>query len=222
MSTKTITVTGSGSVSVKPDITRVNLSISAVKPTYIESYELAQDYNRQIKGFMRRLKLDDKLPKTTRFQIDKKKESVYVNGNYSHEKFVGYKLSQEVHIDLGMDNLILGKVLKMVATEMVDTEISISYTVSDSKQAQYDLIEDAARDAKEKALRITRAVGCTLGDILTINYSWRNINLYRELPYEDAYLVRPCALTSEGPLDIEPEDLKASDDVTFVWEIKQG
>ncbi len=220
MAQKTITVTGRGNVSVKPDITRVSLYISAVRPEYIDSFNLAQDYNRQIKGIMTRLGLDEKLPKTTRFDITKETRHVYIKGDYDHEEFVGYKLRQDVDIDLSMDTAVLGSFLEALGKELTDTEISISYAVSDSKQAQYDLLEDAAKDSKEKALRIARAVGCELGEVLNINYSWRRIDFLREESYDPRLGCDKMAAPGSS-LDIEPEDLKASDDVTIVWEIKE-
>lgn len=62
MSPRTITVTGRGNVSVRPDITRVSLHISALRPEYVDSFNLAQDYNRQIKGIMVKSGFDEKLP----------------------------------------------------------------------------------------------------------------------------------------------------------------
>jgi len=221
MEPRTITVTGRGNVSVKPDITRVCLSISTVQPEYIDSYNRALEFNKRIKDIMISLKLDETLPKTTHFDISRKYESIYVKGRYDHQEFQGYELSQEIRIDLGMDKKVLGEVLSRIAFEISEAEISLSYTVSDSKQAQYDLIEDAARDSKEKASRMARAVGCELGDVLSINYSWSSINLIREENYKGSLC--DCApIGASNELDVEPDDLKASDDVTIVWEIKQN
>jgi len=215
MATRTITVTGRGNVSVRPDITRVTLEISALRPEYIDSYNLAQEYNSLIKGILVRLGLDDKSPKTKSLDISKKTKSVYVNGSYDHEEFLGYILSKVINIDLGMDTLVLGRLLETLGNELTDTEISISYAVSDPKQAQYEMLEDATRDSREKAIRIARTVGCELGEILSINYSWKRVDFSRE--------VNICGGkygSSDGSLDIEPEDFNASDDVTIVWEIK--
>lgn len=220
MSTRTITVTGRGNVSVKPDITRVSLKISAIRTEYIDSFNLSLDYNHRIKEIMKGLGLDEKLPKTTRFDITKETRHVYIKGDYDHEEFLGYRLRQDIDIDLGMDTTVLGTFLQTLGYELNDTEISISYAVSDSRQAQYDLLEDAARDSREKALRIARAVGCELGEVVNINYSWRRIDLYREENYDNC-ICKGAAPDGPADLDMEPDDLKASDDVTIVWEIKQ-
>ena len=52
------------------------------------------------------------------------------------------------------------------------------------------------------------------GDIININYSWQEIDIYNEF---DSY----CEAKGTGGAapDINPEDLDASDSVTFTWEL---
>ena len=77
-------------------------------------------------------------------------------------------------------------------------------------------------DSKAKAQILAAAAGVQLGDIINIDYSWGEIDLFskpfnRLADLEDEYYD-----AEEAPdynLDIEPDDIKAEDTVTIVWEI---
>ena len=86
-----ITVTGKGSVHVLPDVTRVYLSLVSVHDNYEEAYAQAKANTEALSKIMNEVKLDTKLPKTVRLDINKKTESKYDKyHNFIGEKFIGY------------------------------------------------------------------------------------------------------------------------------------
>ena len=216
MDEKTITVTGRGSIHVVPDITRLTLSLVSVHDTYEDAYNQAKTDTDSLGRIMNLVGLDTALPKTTRLDIDKKTINEYDKyNNYKGEKFVGFRLNHEVKIDLGMDTVLLNKIIKSIGEQIKQAEINIGYTVKDSRPAQLKMLDRAVKDAKEKADIMAKACGCTLGLVKTINYSVQELHIFSQ-----ARQIHECSeaiCCNPESLDITPDDLQVSDDVTVVW-----
>ena len=56
-----------------------------------------------------------------------------------------------------------------------------------------------------------------MGDLLTINYSWGEINLVSDTDFRLEKL--RTAMLMEESIDIRPDDIDLTDSATFVWEI---
>lgn len=84
------------------------------------------------------------------------------------------------------------------------------------------LLGKAVADAKEKAAVLTQAAGSTLKDIQTIDYSWGEID-FEVQPINRNLMMAECLSAPCSPgrydIDIEPDDIEVSDNVTVVWEI---
>lgn len=216
MDEKTITVTGRGAIHVVPDITRLTLSLVSVHDTYEEAYNQAKIDTDSLARIMNMVGLDTALPKTTCLDIDKKTVNEYDKyNNYKGEKFVGFRLNHEVKIDLGMDTVLLNKIIKSIGEQIKQAEINIGYTVKDSRPAQLKMLDRAVKDAKEKADIMAKACGCTLGLVKTINYSVQELHIFSQ-----ARQIHECSeaiCCNPESLDITPDDLQVSDDVTVVW-----
>ena len=81
------------------------------------------------------------------------------------------------------------------------------------------LLREATINAKKKAELLCEASGVTLGQLLTIDYNWGELNIYSDTRYdmaEDCLMALPTSATS---IDIEPDDIDVRDTATFVWEI---
>ena len=216
MDEKTITVTGRGAIHVVPDITRLTLSLESVHDTYEEAYNLAKNDNERIGKIMEQVGLDSKLPKTTRLDIDKKTIREYDKyNNYKGDKFIGFNLDHEIKIDLGMDNVLLNKIIKAIGENLKQAEINVGYTVRDIRPAQLKMLDRAVKDAKEKASIMAAACGCSLGLVKSINYSVQEVHVYSQARMiHDSAEAKCC---NEESLDITPDDLEVSDDVTVIW-----
>ena len=216
---RTITVTGRGTVHVVPDVTRVQITIRGLRQEYSDCYELARENNEMLSRIMESLQLDVKLPKTTSLDIDKHEHNVYDKfGHFDHSEFDGYMLCQHIKIDLGMDNVLLGNLVQSVGRFLSDAEITIGYTVRDPRPAQIRMLEKAVKDAKEKAGVMSAAAGCELGEVTSINYSWQELNVYSQA--REIHSCEEAKACLSDSLDITPDDLAASDDVTVVWNLK--
>ena len=219
MEGRTITVTGRGGVHIVPDVTRVKLSVKGLRQEYGDCYNLAKDNNQELTRIMQMLGLDPKLPKTTSLDIDQHTHSVYDKfGHYDHSEFDGYELNQQIKIDLGMDNELLGKLVQSIGALMTGVEIQIGYTVKDPRPAQMKMLERAVKDAKEKAEIMARAASCELADVKNITYAWREIEVYSQA--REIHSSEEASVCCKEALDITPDDLAASDEVTVVWNLK--
>lgn len=216
MSDNFITVTGKGAIHVVPDVTRLDLTLTSLHDAYEDAYVQAKSNTERLSEIMRKLSLDVTLPKTIRFDIDKKTSREYDKfGNYKCDTFVGFALDHKVKIDLGMDNVLLNSVVKLIGERLKQAEINIGYTVRDPRPFQLRMLERAVKDAKEKASVMAEACGCALGQVKEINYSVQELHVYSQARMIHGADEAICC--NEASLDITPDDLSVSDDVTVIW-----
>lgn len=162
--------------------------------------------------------------KTLNFNIETEYESYKDKGTYK-QRFVGYKFRHMMKVEFLSDNDLLGKVLFALANCPVKPEFRLSYTVSDPEAAKNELLGKAVTDAKDKAAVLTQAAGVTLKGIQSIDYSWGEIDFeYKPMNgmlMADECLAAPMAISGTSyDMDIEPDDIEASDTVTVLWEIE--
>lgn len=215
----TIHVTGKGAVHIVPDVTRLQISVDRVYETYDDAYKKAKENSKWICDILEYNKLSAKMAKTTRMDISEHTHSKYDSAGH-HIGYVvdGYTLDQHVRIDLGIDNVLLNRLVRGIGKFVEGAEINIGYTVKDARPAEMLMLERAVKDAKAKAEVMAKAIDCELGAVIDINYGYQEVHVYAE-----ARNIHSCeeakACTSDS-LDITPEDLSVSDNVTVEWELK--
>ncbi len=67
---------------------------------------------------------------------------------------------------------------------------------------------------------LTDASGESLGELVNIDYSWGQINFEVAPMTKLSALGESSEINDSYMMDIEPDDIEASDTVTIVWEIK--
>ena len=220
---RTIRVTGKGRLKVRPDTTRITISLEGTWPEYGETLRHSSQDTERLKDLLSAFGFARSDLKTLNFNVETEYESYEDRGTYK-QRFIGYRFTHMMKVEFPSDNDRLGKVLYALANCPVKPEFRLSYTVSDPEAAKNDLLGKAVTDAKEKASVLTQAAGVTLKDIQSIDYSWGEIDFeYRPMNrmlMADEYLARP--MVAESPsydMDIEPDDIEVSDTVTVLWEI---
>ncbi len=104
---------------------------------------------------------------------------------------------------------------------MITPEISIEYTVSDPEKYKDELLKNAIEDSKHKAKVLAHAANIELCDIVSIDYSWGEINFVSEPIQNFAFASAEKTMGSPGyDIDIEADDIDVTDTVTVVWKIK--
>lgn len=218
----TISVMGRGSVHVVPDVTRLEISIDRVYENYEEAYQKAKENTTWICDILEINGLSGKMAKTTRMDISEHTHSKYdANGHHIGYVADGYTLNQKVRIDLGMDNVLLNKLVRGIGKFVEGTDINIGHTVKDPRPSQLRMLEKAVKDAKEKAEIMATALGCQLGNVVKVDYGYHEVHVYAEA--RNIHGNGEAQFCTSDSLDITPEDLSVNDTVQVEFElIKQS
>ena len=217
---RTIRVTGKGQIKVRPDTTRIIMSLEGLYKDYNETLRLSSQDTETLKDILSGFGFERSDLKTLNFSVDTEYESYKDRDGSYKQRFTGYRYRHMLKVEFDSDNERLGKILYALANGKVRPEFRISYTVKDPEATKNTLLGKAVKDAREKASVLTEAAGIGLKDIQSIDYSWGEIDFeYR--PMDGGILAERCMAepTAAYSLDIEPDDIEVSDTVTVVWEI---
>lgn len=219
---RTIRVTGKGQIKVKPDMTRITITLEGLYPNYAETLRRSSEDTDSLKDVLAAFGFERTDLKTLSFNVDTEYESYKDHGAYK-QRFVGYRFRHLLKLEFDSNNERLGKILYALGNCDLKPEFRISYTVKDPEAAKNELLGRAVKDAKEKAAVITAAAGVMLKDIQSIDYSWGEIE-FEVSPMNR--LMKACAPVPAAcedacyDMDIEPDDIEVADTVTVVWEIE--
>ncbi len=219
---RTIRVTGTGKVSIKPDITIINMTFSDVLPTYEEALKASTNDVKIVKDALEKAGLKRESLKTTQFNINAHYESFRDEKNNYKSVFDGYEYTQTLRFKFPVDNKLLGKVLYQLSQISVNPKFNIYYGVEDPEAAKNELLGNAILDAKKKAEIISKSANIKLGDIKDINYSWIDVE-FRTRSYDmyDNCEMMMCKCAADGfDVDIEPEDIDKTDNITITFSIE--
>ncbi|MBE5936854.1 MAG: DUF541 domain-containing protein [Lachnospiraceae bacterium] len=220
---RTIRVTGKGILSVKPDTVRLIMTIEGMKDEYDETLEQSALMTEELKNLFENLDFERNSLKTLQFDINAVYESYQASDKSWQRRFEGYKFIHRTKIEFPVDNSRLGRILYALGHSCVCPEFRIEYTVAEPERCKNELLAEAVKDSKAKAEVLAKAADVSLGDILTIDYSWGEIEFVSR-PM-DRMMLEDCCLNeaiTDGTydIDIDPDDIKVSDTVTVVWNIR--
>lgn len=217
---RTIRVTGKGQIKVRPDMTRITMSLEGLYKDYSETLRLSSEDTEMLKDILSGLGFERSDLKTVNFNVDTEYESYKDRDGSYKQRFTGYRYRHMMKVEFDSDNDRLGRILYALANGKVRPEFRISYTVKDPEATKNTLLGKAVKDAREKASVLTEAAGIGLKEIQSIDYSWGEIDFeYR--PMDGGILAERCIAepTAAYSMNIEPDDIEVSDTVTVVWEI---
>lgn len=214
---KTITVKGVGTARVRPDWVVLTMDVGATR----EFYEAAmREANRGVE------RLQDAIVGAGFERTDLKTRSFDVDMQYENRKnrygdydrvFLGYKCSYNLSLGFDFEMERLGDVLAEIAECGAKPELRISFTVKNPAGVGEEILRSAAENARQKAEILCAASGVKLGEIVSIDYNWGEINIESRTRFDAP---NEGVLLSTSMPDIEPEDIDACDSVTFVWGIE--
>ena len=217
---RTIRVTGKGQLKVRPDTTRITMTLTGLYPEYGEALCRSAEDTEALKSVLANFGFERSDVKTISFAVDTEYESCRdASGDY-RQIFAGYRFRHVMKVEFESDNDRLGRILYALARCSVGPEFRISYTVKDPEATKNQLLGKAVTDAAEKAAVLARAGGVALGNIQSIDYSWGEVDFeYR--PMRGEWMIDCCEapVTKSCDPDIEPDDIDVSDTVTVVWNL---
>ena len=216
---RTITVKGIGNISVSPDYVILSMNLTTIDKDYETALQLASEKIEYINASLESIGFEKKSVKTTDFNVYTKYDSVRdKKGNYKRV-FEGYSCNHRLKVEFDFDTKVLAQTLAAVSKCLAKPELSISFTVKDKGAVNEELLKSAAVNAKVKARILCDASEVKLGTLLSIDYNWGELNVYSHTDYclEDKCMALPVGGLAD--MEIEPDDIKVNDTVTFVWEI---
>lgn len=217
--TKQITIKSVGKVSVKPDLIELTLSIKNLDNDYTKSLKNASDQLKQLHQAIINCGFDKKDLKTVDFKTTAHYESVLDKNNNYIREFQGYQTVQILKLEFNFNNKMLGEILSEIALSDIKPEINIDFTVENQEILKQKVLENASHNALVKAQILTQANNVTLGNLLSIDYSFNDINFTSQSSFSPM-VDNQLLLKASYDFDIEPKEISIRDSVIFVWEIK--
>ncbi|MCK5782012.1 MAG: SIMPL domain-containing protein [Flavobacteriales bacterium] len=212
---RTLAVSGSGEVSVKPDIANINFNLSS---TNLDFKKAIDELNTKVNSLSKALKKVG-IPKdeiySSNYNINKEYEHNYQT---REKKFIGYKVSHSISVQTSSDTKSVNKVFEAIISSLNDVELTLSFGVKDSEKYKGEMLEKAIADAKQKAEIMAAAAGVKLTEIVKINYQNTPIHFsgnYNEIRLNKSAISAAPAMVE----DFNPKDIKRSTNVNIVWRI---
>ena len=217
---RTIRVTGKGRIFVKPDTIRLQITQESVENTYEGAVRESAEKKRQLNDALEKFGFAGNDLKTLYFNVDTEYESYQDKNKCWKKRLVGYKYTHRMKLEFPSDNKLLSRVLLAVARCPGKPEFTISFTVADKEAAKNELLAKAVEDSKAKAAVLTAAAGVQLKEVLTIDYSWGEMDFVTRPMNEKICVSMADGMDDAGiDMDIEADDIDVTDTVTVVWAI---
>jgi uncharacterized protein YggE len=207
---RTLKVQGKGHVSTEPDMVTLSFDVEVRAWEYEECLSLLNERAEDLRQSMVESGLEKTQLKTSSFRV--RVDTRYEEGQHI---FNGYVASHRMWIKFPLDKVLLNEVLHHVAEGHSGAEIDLSFSVKDEDALRKRVLSQAVQAARENAEVLASAGGFRLGKLVQMDYGWSEVRIYN---HEESFLCE-----DSSPLlcraDIEPEDVRAGDSVTLVYEI---
>jgi uncharacterized protein len=205
---RTITVTGTGKVTLTPDIAYISIGVhtdnASAKAAVAANNTQAQAVIAAIKGFG----VADKDIQTTNF-------SVYPQQQYdTNGKVTGisYVVDNTVYVTI-RDLKKLGDLLDSTVSSGANNINSIQFDVADKTGALSQARQAAVADAKKQADELTKATNVVLSQVQTISY-------YDSTAPITVQYAKSDALAAPASVPVQAGSMQISTTVTIVYELK--
>ena len=158
----TLSVSGSGKVTVVPDVARVYLGVTLTKATVKEARDAAAGTMTNVLAAIKGLGIADADIQTTGLSLSAR----YADG--SSTKIVGYAISEQVQVTV-RDLDKAGDVIDAATAKGATDVNGISFEIADPAKALDDARAAAIAAARTSALAMASAAHVTLGAVFSIS-----------------------------------------------------
>ena len=215
---RTIHIKGTGHATQAPDQIVLSLTLTAQNKEYSAALRIGSQQVEMLREAIVEAGFKASDLKTINFDV----RAVYENEEIKEGKstryqktFVGFDCRHDLKLTFDLKNDKLNAAVDTIAASLSQPKISIAFTIKDVDAFSDKILKAAAKDAKRKAKILCAAMGVKLGKLLSIDYSWDELDIREEVTVCQKY-----DATSDSSFDFQPDDLKASDTVDFLWEIE--
>ena len=210
-----VIVRGTGNISVKPDLIRLDLDVQSRSSDCGEAMEKAENSLSELRDIIEELGFERDDLKTADLNVHTEYESVPDENNVYHNVFKGYCCSHSMNIEFAMDTERLALVLRAVSASEAAPQLSIAFALKDEEAAREELIRLSAANARKKAELLCEASGVKLGKLLKISYDRSDMSFVSQARYG---MDMNCLRSSAKAVSIAPDDIKLTDFAEFEWE----
>lgn len=172
-SSSTVTFTGEGKVSAKPDIATVDFSIVTEATTSTDAQNQNSSKSKSVEDFLKKQGIEDKDIKTTAYNIY---PQYYYPAN-GPQRFSGYQVSQSYHVKI-RDFTKASAVVDGLVKAGVNQVNNLEFEIEDPDRLQADARAMAIEDAKSKADELKGEVGIKLGKIVSFSENTGGYPIY--------------------------------------------
>jgi uncharacterized protein len=164
---RTLSVDGTGTAYLTPDIAYVYLGVHTEKLTAAEAVEENNEQTQTVIEALTQFGIDAKDIRTTNFSIWPMDKIDPTTGTYTGEKT--YAVDNTVYVT-ARDLETLGDMLDTVIQAGANTVQSIQFDVADKDAALGPARTDAVKDATKKAQELAAAAGVELGELQSVSF----------------------------------------------------
>jgi len=205
-----ITITATGSVSVKPDEAAINIGVSNSSRSAKDAVAANTAAMGPLVAALKGAGIEEKDIQTTNFNVQPTYE--YTQDG-KPPKLTGYQVNNTVAVRVRKIER-LGDILDLAVGQGSNQIGGISFTVSKAEELKDEARKDAVANATRMAKVYAEAAGVTLGDVEAIAES------SSARPYGPPVVAMARAKAASAPPPIEAGEQTLEAEVTMVWAIK--
>ncbi len=215
---RTITVTGTGKVSVKPDTVEIGLSLSGRSADYDQAVSEAAERIEALQRALEKEGFPKDALRTGSFNVSSEYDNIHENGVY-RRVFKGYVCSYGLNLRFPLTTERLSAALSAIGESGAKPETNLSFTVKDPEAVRDQVLADAAGKAKRSAEALCRAAGGSLGELIRVEYVRDQVAFHSPTRYMMTDAAAPMMKCAGAMEEAAPEDVDVSDSVMFTWEL---
>lgn len=167
--TRSISVTGQGEASGKPDLAEINAGVQTFADTVIDASRQNQAVLERIFDALEQQDIADEDIQTSNYSIWAEQDYSR-NGEPGKERITGFRVSNLVHIKV-RDIAKVGEVLAAVTDAGANSINGIQFTVQDTDELEKQAREAAMADARARAASLASLAGVELGEVVSLSMS---------------------------------------------------
>lgn len=202
-------VTGEGTISVKPDVAIISAGIQAEALTVQAAQEKINSVINTVSTNTKKLGISDTDIQTTNYNVQPKYD--YSQGA---QKITGYQANTNLNIKV-RDISKINSVIDTATTSGANQIGNVSFEINDKTQAENQARVKAVAEAKRKAEQAAQMAGFRLGKL--INYSENFEGAPRPIPMASKALGNTGGGT---PTSVEPGSSEIKISVTLSYEVR--
>ena len=208
---RTIKVSGTGKVKLKPDIATVNIGVRSQSTEIIEAFRENSEIAENIIQKLIEMSVEQKDIQTRNFNIYQQQNPRF--NEEEEEPTTSYVVENTIAV-IVRDLDALGEVLSTMVSEGANTIHGITFDIEDREAAVEEARQLAIEDAKSQAEAIADAAGVKLGEVRSINID-QNGGITPRL----AFAVAEEAAIGGGDVPISSGSLTIQVTANFVYDI---